>query len=100
MVERLKAMPGVTVYNANTDQLGGPVISLNIRGLSPKDTGYILLENYGIVTRAGLHCSPLIHQYLGAPEGTVRLSFTIMTPREDIEAALAAVEEISRAAAP
>lgn len=99
MVERLKAMPGVTVYNANTDQFSGPVISLNILGLSPKDTGYILLENYGIVTRTGLHCSPLIHQHLGAPEGTVRLSFTIMTPREDIEAALAAVEETGRAAA-
>ena len=45
-------------------------------------------------------CSPLLHQHLGAPEGTVRLSFTIMTPREDIEAALAAVEETGRAAAP
>jgi cysteine desulfurase family protein len=55
-----------------------PVINLNIRGLSPDDLSYILQESFGIHCRSGLHCSPLIHSYLGvsAKEGTVRLSFS------------------------
>lgn len=44
----------------------------------------------GVALRAGLHCAPLAHKSLGTfPTGTVRLSVSAFTSKEDISAFLA-----------
>lgn len=73
----------------------GPVLSFNINGMKPSDTAYILQNAYGIVTRTGLHCAPLIHQYIGSePDGTVRVSVSYMNTDNDIEELVKAVKDI------
>ena len=53
------------------------------------------LEKDGIITRTGLHCSPLIHSYIGSsPRGTVRISFSPFTTAEDVTALASALKEI------
>lgn len=85
---------GIKVYADRQPE--GTVLSFNVKGLSPMDVGYILYGSYHIVVRAGLHCSPLIHTYLGSlPEGTVRVSLSYMTTKAEIEALLQAVKEIA-----
>jgi selenocysteine lyase/cysteine desulfurase len=51
---------------------------------------------YGIQTRTGLHCAPLIHEHHGtAPRGTVRFSFGPFNEEQHVEAAVRAVAEIA-----
>ena len=49
------------------------------------------------MTRTGLHCAPQAHKTLGSfPRGSVRFSFGGTNTVEEVDAALAAVEEILR----
>ncbi len=73
----------------------GPVFSFNIRGLAASDTAYILQNGYGIVTRAGLHCAPLIYAYLGTEKnGTVRAGISDLNTWAETEEFVRAVREI------
>ncbi|MDO4866643.1 MAG: aminotransferase class V-fold PLP-dependent enzyme [Clostridia bacterium] len=95
LFEGLAAIPGVMLYG-DYARCRGPLISFNIRELTPSDVAYILSGSYGITVRAGLHCSPLIHDAMGTSEnGTVRVSVSDMNTKADIEALIAAVREIS-----
>lgn len=92
--EGLSSIGGVTVYGADPDH-SGPVVSFNFDGLAASDAAYIL-DGYGIRVRAGLHCAPLIHAAMGAPDtGTVRASVSDMNAPEDIDRLLEAAREIS-----
>jgi cysteine desulfurase / selenocysteine lyase len=53
------------------------VFSVQIDGMAPLQLAAQLETEYGILTRAGLHCAPLAHTHLGtiAARGTTRLSF-------------------------
>lgn len=91
----LGALPRVTVYGRD-DDCTGPLLSLNVSGMTPFDVGFILHNAYGITVRTGLHCSPLIHRALGtAAEGTVRISVSDLTTRQEVEALVRAVGEIA-----
>lgn len=95
-VELLSEIHGVTLYGADLKE-AGPVLSLTVDSLPPDDLGYILSSSYGITTRSGLHCSPLIHEYLGSGKaGTLRISFSPFNREEDIIALADALREILR----
>ncbi len=86
----------VTLYTAADTERQGPVFSFNIKGLLPSDVGYILLNSYGINVRTGLHCAPLINRQLGTmPYGTVRVSLSDFTTREELQTLVRAVGEIA-----
>jgi cysteine desulfurase / selenocysteine lyase len=53
------------------------VFGVLIEGWDPLKLAGRLEEEFGILTRAGLHCAPLAHKHLGTAEsgGTTRLSF-------------------------
>ena len=51
---------------------------------------------YGISTRAGGHCAPLMHEALGtAEQGAVRFSFSHYNTDEEVETAIRAVKELA-----
>ena len=51
---------------------------------------------YGIATRPGAHCAPLMHQSLGTVEqGIVRFSFSWFNTEEEVETAVRAVKELA-----
>ena len=91
--DTLSQTEGITLFGANPGS--GPVLSFCAEALSPSDLGYILNSSYHIVTRSGLHCSPLIHDDIGSgKKGTVRISFSPFTTREDILALAHALQQI------
>ena len=50
-------------------------------------------QDHCVLTRAGLHCAPEVHRILGTMEtGAVRFSLGWASTREDVEAAVTAVE--------
>lgn len=95
LVSGLHSIPGITVYRARPDIPHIPVVSINVEGLYPGEVTALLDEEFGILTRSGLHCAPLVHQTLGtAPHGTVRLSLGANTSIGEIEATLDALAAI------
>ena len=72
------------------------VVSLQTPGMDMAEAAYLLDSRYGIMTRVGLHCAPSAHKTLGTyPEGTIRFSFGPENTKEELDAALAALAEIT-----
>ncbi len=72
-----------------------PIASICADPLTPIDIASILDVEYGIETRAGLHCAALIHQHLGtSPEGTLRISGGAKTTPIQIDAVVKAVASV------
>lgn len=95
-IAELGKIKNVVLYTAPDAGRQGPVFSFNIKGLLPSDVGYILLNSYGINVRTGLHCAPLINRQLGTmPYGTVRVSLSDFTTREELQTLVNAVGEIA-----
>ncbi|MDX1815867.1 MAG: aminotransferase class V-fold PLP-dependent enzyme, partial [Thermodesulfobacteriota bacterium] len=67
-----------------------------VEGMDPGEVGRRLEKGFGILVRAGLHCSPNSHRTLGTfPEGTVRVSPGPFTTRADISRFLRALRKIA-----
>lgn len=93
-----EALPGLSIAGG-TDYSGErcPVVSVIFDEAAgdPSDAAARLDEDYGIMTRSGLHCAPLAHKTLGSwPRGTVRFSFGPFTTPEEGRAATEALAQI------
>ncbi|HZX46526.1 MAG TPA: aminotransferase class V-fold PLP-dependent enzyme [Clostridia bacterium] len=96
LLQGLEQIKGVKIYGPADPRLQAGVVSINIGDGDSGEISYILDRSYGIATRSGLHCSPLAHRTIGTfDQGTVRFSIGYFNTREDIEAAVRAVEEIA-----
>jgi cysteine desulfurase / selenocysteine lyase len=68
-------------------------------GLAPQDLGAILDTSFDIAVRPGLHCAPYIHRALGTfPDGTLRVSPAAFNTRDEINAFLGALAEVTAGA--
>lgn len=93
----VKKIPGVTVYGDFEMKLRVPVVTLNIKDYDSGEIADTLAVTYGILTRAGAHCAPLMHQALGTEkQGAVRFSFSYSNTWEEIHKAIQAVREIAQ----
>jgi len=69
-----------------------PVVSFTLPSWETADAGKALEGSFGIVCRAGLHCAPLIHEWLGTRSGgTVRFSLSRFTTGDDVDRAMDAL---------
>ena len=74
VTEKLREVPGVTVYASPNPQKQTGVLSFTCRQLPCEIVAQRLAE-HNICVRAGLHCAPLAHRTAGTLEtGTVRIS--------------------------
>ncbi|HNQ67482.1 MAG TPA: aminotransferase class V-fold PLP-dependent enzyme [Bacteroidales bacterium] len=72
-----------------------PVISVTSNFFPPDKIASILDKEYGIMTRAGLMCSPLGHKALGTfPQGTLRFSPGFFTSKKDIDYTINSLKQI------
>lgn len=94
--DQVKEIPGVTVYGDFSVKDRSPVVALNIRDLGSSRVSMLLDEDYGISTRAGGHCAPLMHRALGTEKrGAVRFSFSYFNTEKEVDAAAGAVAELA-----
>ncbi len=71
------------------------VVSVVVRGYDAGEVSRRLFERHGIITRSGLHCSPLAHKTAGTfSGGTVRFSFGSGTTETELDAMLEALSEL------
>lgn len=73
------------------------VVSIQVKNREMAQLAYELDDKFGIMTRVGLHCAPSAHKTLGTyPQGTIRFSFGWWNTREDVEAAVNALEILTK----
>ena len=95
--EAVREIPGITVNRDITDSNRCAIVALNIRDYDSGEVSDTLSEQYGIATRPGAHCAPLMHKALGTVEqGAVRFSFSHYNTIEEINIAVSALRELAR----
>ena len=73
-----------------------PIVALNFGNEDSSQISDWLQEEYGIITRAGAHCAPLMHAYFHTEkQGMVRFSFSYYNTEEEVSAAVEAVRRIA-----
>ena len=94
--EQIVSIPSVTVYGDFFEGQRSPIVALNIGTLDSAAVSDELAVSYGIATRAGAHCAPLMHKALGTEtQGAVRFSFGWFNTESEVDAAAQAVREIA-----
>ena len=103
LYEGVRGIEGVTVYgdwetfSSGESPLRAGVLSLNVGDISSADVSDMLMQGWGIATRPGAHCAPLMHEALGTREqGVVRFSTSWFTTQEEIDTAIEAVRQIAQ----
>lgn len=96
LYDRLSRIPQVQLYT----QLPAapyfvPVLSFNIEGMQSEAVGQALAKS-GIAVRCGLHCAPCAHEKMGTSGGTVRVSPSVFTRPQEVDALIRQVKAIAQ----
>ena len=92
----LQGIEGVSVYGAGNRAAQTATISFNIGGIAPSEAALLLDEEYDIMCRTGLHCSPAAHRTIGTfPGGTVRFSMSFLNTPDEMDSAISAVRDLA-----
>ncbi len=94
--EGIKAIPEIRIYGDFSARERSAIVAFNIGEYDSASVCDQLAEAYGIYTRAGGHCAPLMHQALGTREqGAVRFSFSHFNTGDEVELGIKAVKELA-----
>ena len=90
--EELLNLPHVRVYT----QPGAALTAFNVEGMASQETAG-LLNGEDIAVRAGLHCAPGVHRFLGTLTcGAVRVSPGLMNSTDDMKHLLSVIAHAGR----
>lgn len=93
----VRAIPSIKVYGDFDVELRAPIVALNIGDYDSSEVSDELNLTYGIVTRPGAHCAPLMHKALGTvSQGAVRFSFSHFNTEEEVDSAVQALAELAK----
>lgn len=92
----VKDIPGIKIYGDFSGENRCPIVALNLGDYDSSEVSDELFLTYGIATRPGAHCAPLMHEALGTvDQGAVRFSFSHFNTEEEIDTAIAALRELA-----
>jgi cysteine desulfurase/selenocysteine lyase len=91
-LERLDAIPGITIYGPCDAARRSSLVAFNVAGHDPVRLAQAL-SDAGVEARAGCHCAALAHRALGI-DASCRLSFYLYNSLDDVDRATAALAEI------
>ncbi len=90
-------IPHVNLSGIRSMDMRCSVISLDFKYIDNSNAAYLLEKDHGIITRCGLHCSPMSHKTLGTyPQGTVRFSIGFFNTEKEVDTAISAINEIGK----
>lgn len=97
LIDALREIKGVTMYGPADVTRQTAVLAFNISEQDCGEVSFNLEQQFGVITRAGLHCAPLAHRTLGTLErGCCRLSPGYFTIEEEIKEVAEAIYYLSR----
>jgi cysteine desulfurase / selenocysteine lyase len=91
-VERLREVPGLTLFGPSDLAQRGGACSFAIEGVHPHDVAEIIGRE-GVCIRAGHHCAQPLMRRLGVT-ATSRASFAIHSTREDVDRLIEALDTV------
>lgn len=95
-LENVREVPGVQIYGDQCQDGRAAIVALNIEGMDSAEVSDALMQGWGIATRPGAHCAPLMHRALGTERrGIVRFSFGYFNTFDESDAAACAVRELT-----
>lgn len=100
-IEGIRSQPGTRVYGTEKISDRTAAVSLNVDGCTPQELATWLANTHNVATRPGFHCAPLAHETIGTlpGEGTLRFSFGYFNTPEEVEHAVALLDEARTATA-
>jgi cysteine desulfurase/selenocysteine lyase len=93
-LERLAAIPGLTIHGPAAAGDRGALISFVLAGAHPHDVSEILARD-GVCVRAGHHCAQPLMRRLGVP-ATTRASFAVHNTVQDIDRLIDGLHNVRR----
>lgn len=94
-LERILTIPQARVAGKASLEDRLAVVSLDFPGYDNAQIAFALEQNYGIMTRVGLHCAPMAHQTLGTmPQGTVRFAFSHFNTIDEVDQCIDGLREL------
>ncbi|MDO8511581.1 MAG: SUF system NifU family Fe-S cluster assembly protein [Nanoarchaeota archaeon] len=91
-LEKLSAIPDVTIVGPASTENRGPVISFTVEGIHPHDASE-MLDKENIAVRGGFHCAMPLFSKLGI-DGSLRVSFYLYNTMEDVDRLVEAVKKM------
>ena len=93
----LATIPKVKRYGVPTLEDRTAVLSFTVGEMDSAQVSFLLEKEFGIVTRGGLHCTPLAHQTMGTlQQGTCRLSPGFFNTEGEMAAVITAIATIAK----
>ena len=94
-LENLKEFSNIRIVGKEGMKDRVAVVSLDFVQEDNAVIAFELEQNYGIMTRVGLHCAPIAHRTLHTyPQGTVRFAFSASNTRDEIDQCIEGFREI------
>ncbi|MCL1970336.1 MAG: aminotransferase class V-fold PLP-dependent enzyme [Candidatus Bathyarchaeota archaeon] len=94
-ISKTSNITGVNLIGKQDSSDRVAIVSLDFINKDNASITAALDEQYGIMTRCGLHCAPIAHKTLGTyPHGTVRFSFGHFNTLDDIEYIVQSLKKI------
>ena len=85
-IRKVKEIPGLRIAGKQEIEDRVAVVAVDFTERDNAMIAFELEQEYGIMTRVGLHCAPLAHKTLQTyPQGVVRFSFSANNTKEEID---------------
>ena len=92
----VREIPGIALYGAFDQPVRSAIVSLNVGDIDSAEISDALMQGWGIATRPGAHCAPLMHRALGTErQGIVRFSFGYFNTDEEVDTAIEALHDLA-----
>jgi cysteine desulfurase / selenocysteine lyase len=96
LIEGVEEIRGIKMYSVGESSRNSGIAAVNFDGFDSTEISDILDKEYGIATRAGLHCAPSAHRVLKTEYiGIVRFSVSSFNTVEEIDLTINALKKIS-----
>lgn len=95
-LKEVMEIPGVRIIGRKDTKNRVAVVSLDFQTEDNAVAAFTLEQEYGIMTRVGLHCAPVAHRSLHTfPQGTVRFAFGMNNTTEEIDCCVEGIKRIA-----
>lgn len=92
----VREISGIKLYGAFDQPVRSAIVSLNVGDIDSAEISDALMQGWGIATRPGAHCAPLMHRALGTErQGVVRFSFGYFNTNEEVDTAIDALRDLA-----
>lgn len=92
----VREIPEIKLYGSFDQPARSAIVSLNVGDIDSAEISDPLMQGWGIATRPGAHCAPLMHRALGTErQGVVRFSFGYFNTDEEVDTAIDALRDLA-----